>query len=524
MPLVFCFATIIEVLGFSLLFKNKIFPTEQLNKIFPTEQLVVAMIGNFKNSDKSQAEMRELLSLWMPYLSEGFCGRCSALLKTRLQNLVSSGKINGISVSNGHDGNLADFCSMSLSMGSPEKSSPLPSNGHHINNAESSSRSPGLDFSMRHHASTCSPTTDSSNVAGKVSSRMVGGGPIDDLEVQKGFDLSREERERTRFSQIGRKKNFVHIEKINGKPINILKGLELHTEVFNSDEQKKIVDNIYKLQRMGQKGQLKERTYSEPRKWMRGKGRVTIQFGCCYNYAVDKNGNPPGIIRDEEVDPIPPMFKTIIKRLVRWHVLPPTVVPNSCIVNIYEEGDCIPPHIDHHDFVRPFCTLSFLTESNILFGSNLRTVGPGEFAGPVAIPLPVGSVLILSGNGADVAKHCVPGVHGKRISITFRKMDDSKLPYKFLPDPDLQGLQPFAPNKSPSSQVQTPHIRRNNPELHNVVEGVAELTGSPFKLGQNDFPPLGAGANSVNRPSKSKLDLASKPIESGYFEQVRYRE
>ena len=28
------------------------------------------------------------------------------------------------------------------------------------------------------------------------------------------------------------------------------------------------------------------RTYSEPRKWMRGKGRVTIQFGCCYNYAV----------------------------------------------------------------------------------------------------------------------------------------------------------------------------------------------------------------------------------------------
>lgn len=29
-----------------------------------------------------------------------------------------------------------------------------------------------------------------------------------------------------------------------------------------------------------------ERTYSEPLKWMRGKGRVTMQFGCCYNYAV----------------------------------------------------------------------------------------------------------------------------------------------------------------------------------------------------------------------------------------------
>ena len=27
---------------------------------------------------------------------------------------------------------------------------------------------------------------------------------------------------------------------------------------------------------------------------MRGKGRVTIQFGCCYNYAVDKEGRLPG--------------------------------------------------------------------------------------------------------------------------------------------------------------------------------------------------------------------------------------
>lgn len=29
-----------------------------------------------------------------------------------------------------------------------------------------------------------------------------------------------------------------------------------------------------------------ERTYTAPRKWMKGKGRVTIQFGCCYNYAT----------------------------------------------------------------------------------------------------------------------------------------------------------------------------------------------------------------------------------------------
>lgn len=65
-------------------------------------------------------------------------------------------------------------------------------------------------------------------------------------------------------------------------------------------------------------------------------------------------------------------------------------MPDSCIVNVYEEGDCIPPHIDNHDFVRPFCTVSFLSECDILFGSNLRIAGPGKFDGSFAIPLPVG--------------------------------------------------------------------------------------------------------------------------------------
>ncbi|XP_028104364.1 RNA demethylase ALKBH9B-like [Camellia sinensis] len=177
---------------------------------------------------------------------------------------------------------------------------------------------------------------------------------------------------------------------------------------------------------------------------MKGKGRVTIQFGCCYNYATDKNGNPPGILQNITVDPIPLLFKMIIRRLVRWHVLPPTCVPDSCIVNIYEEGDCIPPHIDNHDFVRPFCTVSFLSECDLLFGSDLKVVDAGEFSGCIAIPLPIGSVFVLNGNGADVAKHCVPAVPTKRISITFRKMDESKRPIGFVPEPDLQGLQPIS--------------------------------------------------------------------------------
>ncbi|KAI0497989.1 hypothetical protein KFK09_021230 [Dendrobium nobile] len=158
----------------------------------------------------------------------------------------------------------------------------------------------------------------------------------------------------------------------------------------------------------------------------------------------DRNGNPPSIIRYEEVDPIPPLLKEMIKRMVSWHVLPPSCIPNSCIVNIYDMDDCIPPHIDHHDFVRPFCTVSFLSECNIVFGTELKRNGPGDFSGSASIPLPLGSVLVLNGNSADVAKHCVPVVPTRRILITFRKMDDSKIPYDFIHDPDLQNLRPLS--------------------------------------------------------------------------------
>ncbi|KAL9267644.1 RNA demethylase ALKBH9B-like protein [Drosera capensis] len=302
--------------------------------------------------------------------------------------------------------------------------------------------------------------------------------------------LSSEEQEWLRHSQVGRKKDFVHYERIHGKEVNVLQGLELHTGVFDAKEQSKIVKNVYELQKMGQKGQLRARTYTEPRKWMPGKGRVTIQFGCCYNYAIDKDGNPPGIIREEEVDPLPPVFKQMIKRFVRWRILPPTCIPNSCIVNIYDKGDCIPPHIDHHDFVRPFCTVSFLAECNILFGSKLNVISPGEFSGPVSIPLPLGSVLILNGSGADVAKHCVPAVPAKRISVTFRKMDESKIPYGFTPDPELLNINPLV--KPSSTRTPTPHLQTKNTSENVNGNGRKEPNAKPVIWQNDDFPPLGA--------------------------------
>lgn len=392
-------------------------------------------------------------------LSQGFCPNCEAQLEERIRNLSLNKKVSELSLSDKNRQNSGSESSVPR----PSQQNPVTSSSILLNDGLSS----------------------------KVSSMIDSG-------------MSEEQKERIRFSQVGRKKDFVHMERINGKSTNVLQGLELHTKVFNTEEQKKIVETIYELQRMGRKGQLRERTYTEPRKWMRGKGRVTIQFGCCYNYAVDKNGNPPGIVRDEEVDPLPPLFKQMIKRLVKWHVLPPTAVPNSCIVNLYDEGDCIPPHIDHHDFVRPFCTVSFLTECNILFGTNLKVEGPGEFSGPAPIPLPVGSVLILKGNGADIAKHCVPAVPAKRISVTFRRMDDSKLPYRFSPDPELVGIKPLVISPSPPLSQNQKLLVAQSPVQHHQngtekrPDTARTVKNNTIFNAPDDFPPLGA-VKSVSR-------------------------
>jgi len=205
--------------------------------------------------------------------------------------------------------------------------------------------------------------------------------------------------------------------------VNVLAGLELHRNVLSPGEQARLVAFVLEQQVRGQRGLLPGRTYLAPRKAMRGKGRVTIQYGVCYSYG---GGGAPGGITADEVEAMPATLEAVVDRLVRWGVLPAAQRPDSCIVNLYECEDCIPPHIDHHDFGCPFCTMSLLSEAPIVFGAQLAVAGEGEFTGAFSLPLPTGSVCVLKGNAADVAKHAIPSVPARRISITFRRTSDAK--------------------------------------------------------------------------------------------------
>ncbi|XP_022740526.1 uncharacterized protein LOC111292405 [Durio zibethinus] len=445
----------------------------------------------------------EFLTTWFPFLSRGLCHRCTQTLSRRIRSL---------------DPELEGGVELAKTDLNATRSTPLNKESHDINenyhdNCDANSIISSKDEedtnslgSWKDEANGLSEPIEEASTSGGVASGshlvqtsvprlswadMAQEDELDEVEEEKQRQsesrkrivnltastgqlriskvvekpkLSRDQRECIRFMNVKRKKDFICFERVKGKFVNILEGLELHMGIFSAAEQKRIVDHVYKLEEMGRNGELKERTFTASQKWMRGKGRVTIQFGCCYNYAMDKNGSAPGILQNEVVDPIPDLFKVIIRRLIRWHVLPSTCVPDSCIVNIYEESDCIPPHIDNHDFVRPFCTVSFLSECNMVFGSNLKVVGAGEFSGSIAIPLPVGSVLVLNGNGADIAKHCVPAVPTKRISITFRRMDELKRPTGYAPESDLQGIEPLSYDSEKPKRLNSPksdhHVKR----------------------------------------------------------------
>ena len=124
--------------------------------------------------------------------------------------------------------------------------------------------------------------------------------------------------------------------------------------------------------------------------------------------------------------PFPPILERLVDLLMNNKLLPADTRPDSCIINLYDKGDCIPPHVDHASYYRPISTLSLLGEEPMLVGSKFRTIRSCTWVPTIGktIPLPRRSLLVLGGNSGNVAKHCISSCRGKRISITLRKQPD----------------------------------------------------------------------------------------------------
>ncbi|KAL7514957.1 hypothetical protein ACHAXN_012231 [Cyclotella atomus] len=220
--------------------------------------------------------------------------------------------------------------------------------------------------------------------------------------------------------------------------IDLLEGLIMHKEAISQEFENELVDFVQSQCAKGRKGEIKKPTY------LRAAG--TRSQGNQRESLIARPGKR-GI-----VPPFPPILDRLVDHLINSNLLPADVRPDSCIINQYDKGDCIPPHVDHASYYRPISTLSLLGEEPMLVGSKFRTVRSCTWIPTVGktIPLPRRSLLVLGGNSGNIAKHCISSCKGKRISITLRKQ----------PDPD------WKPDESELAGK-----KRSVEQKHNVVGG-----------------------------------------------------
>jgi hypothetical protein len=87
---------------------------------------------------------------------------------------------------------------------------------------------------------------------------------------------SREQRELHRFRKVARKDDFICFERVKGRLVNILAGLELHAGVFSAAEQQRIVECVYDLQEKGKRGELGGEAFTQ----------VTYYCSVCFEFHI----------------------------------------------------------------------------------------------------------------------------------------------------------------------------------------------------------------------------------------------
>ncbi|RRT50182.1 hypothetical protein B296_00022745 [Ensete ventricosum] len=92
---------------------------------------------------------------------------------------------------------------------------------------------------------------------------------------------------------------------------------------------------------------------------------------------------------------------------------------DSCVLFGYDEHSqpyYKPPHLDN-----PISTL-VLSETTIAFGRSLISDHEGKYKGSLTLPIKQGSLLVMRGNSADMARHVVCASPNRRVIITFVKV------------------------------------------------------------------------------------------------------
>lgn len=201
--------------------------------------------------------------------------------------------------------------------------------------------------------------------------------------------------------------------------VNVVKGMKLFEDIFTDTELSKLTQFVNDLHLAGRNGELSGETFILFNKQMKGNKRELIQLGVpIFGQIKEETTNKHQL---SNIEPIPTLLQAVIDHLVQWRLIPENKKPNSCVINFFDEGEYSqpflkPPHLD-----QPTSTL-LLGESTMAFGRILVSDNDGNFKGPLMLMLKEGSLLVMRGNSADMARHVMCPSTNKRISISFFKV------------------------------------------------------------------------------------------------------
>lgn len=278
---------------------------------------------------------------------------------------------------------------------------------------------------------------------------------------------------------------------MDGK-IDLLEGLVMHKQVISAEFEEELISFVEMQCEKGRNGELKKPTYlraSGTRS--QGNQRESIMYGGFFDFNLARPGKR-GL-----VPPFPPIIEKLVHHLVSNHYLPSDVMPDSCIINKYGQGDCIPPHVDHPSYYRPISTLSLLGEEPMLVGSRFRTVKSCTWIPTcgLSIPLMRRSLLVLGGNSGNIAKHCISACKGPRISITLRKQPppDWKPDKSELKRGESRKVDEIKAEQRNEKQSSKEAKRKKKKKVHarsDIAHGASTIgDDSKGKRGENEFIP-----------------------------------
>ncbi|XP_028106160.1 RNA demethylase ALKBH10B-like isoform X1 [Camellia sinensis] len=294
-------------------------------------------------------------------------------------------------------------------------------------------------------------------------------------------------------------KTCVGTEILGGKAVNVVDGMKLYEELLDASEVSKLVLLVNDLRAAGKRGQFQEagQTFVVSKRPMKGHGREMIQLGIPIADAPPEDENAMGTSKvfemkfaDRKMESIPGLLQDVIERLVGMQVM--TVKPDSCIIDIFNEGDHSQPHMWPAWFGRPVCLL-FLTECDMTFGKVIGIDHPGDYRGSLQLSLAPGSLLVMQGKSADFAKHAISSLRKQRILITFAKSHSKKT---------ISGDGPRLPSAAvapshwgpPPSRSPNQHIRHPMPKHYGPVPTTGVLPVPPIRPQlappPNGIPPL----------------------------------